>query len=103
MTWILPVLTLATAGLLFGSAFFLLRPSQGQVAERYGKPAQARMDERPLRSYYLPLTFLFGSFFLLLPSAASEASLEARLTKLILALFPLLGCGLLLRIRRWPR
>lgn len=101
--WLLPATALAFILIVFGSASFLLRPSRGEAADKLAKPRQARMDRNPFLSYYLPLAFLSISAILLIPSALDQALVEARLTRLLLALTPLLGCLLLVRIRTWPR
>ena len=103
MTWLLPALALAFIVLIFGSVFFLLRPSQGETARNIAIRQRAKMEAHPVWSFYLPVAFLLISFVLLLPSAISQPTTEARLTKLLLALVPLFGVLLLLRIRRWPR
>lgn len=103
MKWLLPALALACILLIFGAVFFLLRPSQGKAATSIAIRQRAKMEAHPVRSFYLPVAFLLISFVLILPSAISEPTTEARLTRLLLALVPLLGVLLLLRIRRWPR
>ena len=102
-SWLLPATALVFILVTFEYALFLLRPSRGEAADKLAKPRQARMDRSPFRSYYLPLALLFVSAILLTLSALGQASVEARLTKLLLALTPVFGYLLLVRIRTWPR
>ncbi len=70
-----------------GSVFFMLRPSQGQPATSIAIRQRAKIEARPVWSFYLPVAFSLISFVLLLPSAISQPTTEARLTNSFLLWF----------------
>ncbi len=102
MTWLLPVLALALALVVFGGAFFVLRPSRGESAGRIARPVQARMEAHPVRSYYLPMAVFVVASVAAVPGVVAAGPIEARVTGAVLAAIPLLGVALLVRFRRWP-
>ncbi len=102
--WALPVLAAAFVIVICGSPLILFRPARGATTDRIAKTAQAKMDRRPFLSFYLPFsTALVFSAVTAMTYVVGQASLEARITGLSLAMIPLLSSVLLLRFRTWPR
>lgn len=101
MRWLLPALTLVFVGVL-STGLLLLRPSRGTSANSVTKPVQKTMERHPVAFYYTPLVGLSASAVTTL-SATFNGPIEARVTRAILAVIPLIGCLLLVRFRRWPK
>lgn len=101
MRWLLPALTLVFVGVL-STGLLLLRPSRGTSANSVAKPVQENMEKRPVAFYYAPLVGLSASALTTL-SSMFNGPIEARVTRAILAVIPLIGCLLLVRLRRWPK
>jgi hypothetical protein len=61
------------------------------------------MEKHPARWYWLPLIASIVSAFGSGVSIATEVQLEARVTRVVLAVIPVITCVLLVRFRRWPK
>jgi hypothetical protein len=102
MKWLLPVLTLAFILVLFGGAFFALRPSRGEPAWQIAVKSQTWLKSHPLLCYYLPLAVGFGFFITAVFDIVTEQPIEARITRILLASTYPLASGLLVRFWTWP-
>jgi hypothetical protein len=100
MRWLLPALTLVFVGVL-STGLLLLRP-RGTFPNSVAKPVQEEMERHPVAFYYAPLVGLSASAVTTLYSIFN-GPIEARVTRAILAVIPLIGCLLLVRFRRWPK
>lgn len=102
MTWLLPGLALVFT-LVLATSLLLVRPSRGEAADRVARPVQERMEEHPVRWFWLPLVAFVASALHALSSIAAESQREARATRAVLAVIPVIACVLLVRFRRWPK
>ena len=61
------------------------------------------MERHPISLFYVPLFALLASAMANIPSILVDGPTEARVTRAILAIIPLIGCLLLVRFRSWPK